>query len=73
MPDPAALWEQATIYRDEWGVPHIQADNLVAMSFVFGYAQAEDHIEAMLKAYRIANGRASEVYGRSSRHRTSFR
>lgn len=62
-PDPAILWEQATIYRDEWGVPHIQADNFVAMSFAFGYAQAEDHLEGMLKAYRVANGRAAEVYG----------
>ncbi len=62
-PDPAILWSQTAIYRDEWGVPHIQADNLIAMSFAFGYAQAEDHIEGMLKAYRVANGRAAEVYG----------
>ncbi|MDZ4858100.1 MAG: penicillin acylase family protein, partial [Candidatus Hydrogenedentes bacterium] len=61
--DPLVLWEQATIYRDEWGVPHIQADNFLAMSFAFGYAQAEDHIESMLRAYRVANGRAAEVYG----------
>ncbi len=61
--DPRALWEQATIYRDEWGVPHIQADNFYAMAFAFGYAQADDHIEAMLKAYRVASGRAAEVYG----------
>ncbi|NUM52453.1 MAG: penicillin acylase family protein [Candidatus Hydrogenedentes bacterium] len=61
--DPSVLWEQATIYRDEWGVPHVQADNFLAMSFAFGYAQAEDHIEGMLRAYRVANGRAAEVYG----------
>jgi len=61
--DPAVLWEQATIYRDEWGVPHVQADNFLAMGFAFGYAQANDHAEAMLKAYRIANGRAAEIYG----------
>jgi acyl-homoserine lactone acylase PvdQ len=60
---PNDLWQQATLYRDEWGVPHIQADNLGAMAFAFGYAQAEDHIEAMLRAYRIANGRAAEVLG----------
>jgi len=61
--DPRALWEQATMYRDEWGVPHIQADNFFAMAFAFGYAQADDHIEGMLRAYRIACGRAAEVYG----------
>lgn len=61
--DPRALWEQATLYRDEWGVPHIQADNFFAMAFAFGYAQADDHIERMLFAYRVACGRAAEVYG----------
>ena len=63
-PDPAyAFWEQAVLYRDEWGVPNIYADNKRAMAFAFGYAQAEDHLEAMLLAYRMANGRAAEVLG----------
>lgn len=62
--DPAgAFWRQAVLYRDEWGVPHIYADNTRAMAFAFGYAQAADHLEAMLMAYRMANGRASEVLG----------
>lgn len=63
-PDPTdAYWEQAVLYRDEWGVPHIYADNTRAMAFAFGYAQAGDHLEAMLLAYRIANGRAAEIKG----------
>ena len=57
------LWNDATVYRDEWGVPHIYANTPRSMAFVFGYAQAEDHLEDMLRAYRVANGRASEVYG----------
>lgn len=57
------LWNDATIYRDEWGVPHVFANNPRSMAFAFGYAQAEDHLEDMLFAYRIANGRASEVFG----------
>ena len=66
-PDPAdAFWQQAVLYRDEWGVPHIYADNKRAMAFAFGYAQAEDHLEAMLLAYRMANGRAAEVLGEAS-------
>ncbi len=63
--DPNTVWTQATVYRDEWGVPHIYADNPRAMAFAFGYTQAEDHLEAMLMAYRIANGRAAEVLGES--------
>ncbi|MCP4641423.1 MAG: penicillin acylase family protein [bacterium] len=62
-PDPRELWDQATVYRDEWGVPHVTADNVLALAFAFGYAQADDHLEGMLMAYRVANGRAAEVYG----------
>lgn len=60
---PDYLWAQATLYRDEWGVPHVYAENVRAMGFAFGYAQAEDHLEAMLVAYRMANGRAAEIFG----------
>ena len=62
--DPDSLWTQATLYRDEWGSPHIFADNYRSMAFAFGYAHAEDHLETMLMAYRVANGRAAEVWGR---------
>lgn len=61
--DPLLFWEQATVYRDEWGVPHVYADNPMALASAFGYAQAEDHAERMLLAYRFANGRAAEVLG----------
>jgi len=60
---PEELWTQATLYRDEWGTPHIYGDTPRAMAFAFGYAQAEDHLEEMLMAYRVANGRAAEVMG----------
>ncbi len=61
--DPSALWGETTLYRDEWGVPHIYARNVRAMAFAFGYAQAEDHLEEMLLAYRVASGRAAAVLG----------
>ncbi|MCH7910586.1 MAG: penicillin acylase family protein, partial [Candidatus Hydrogenedentes bacterium] len=61
--DPEALWDRATLYRDEWGVPHIYAEDPRAMAFALGYAQAEDHLEELLLAYRYANGRAAEVLG----------
>lgn len=60
---PDGLWAQATLYRDEWGVPHVYADNVRAMAFAFGQAQADDHLEPMLLAYRVATGRAAEVMG----------
>lgn len=61
--NPASFWARATLYRDEWGTPHIYADDWPALGFAFGYAQAEDHLEPMLIAYRVANGRAAEVLG----------
>lgn len=63
--DPAVLWSQATLYRDEWGVPHVYAQTPRALGFAFGYAQAEDHLETILVAYRVANGRAAEVLDES--------
>lgn len=70
--DPQTMWSYASLYRDEWGVPHIYAETPRAMAFAFGYAQAEDHLEAMLMAYRIANGRAAEVLGESHAQSDAF-
>lgn len=61
--DADELWAEATLYRDAWGVPHVYAATPRGLGFAFGYAQAEDHAEAMLMAYRTANGRAAEVAG----------
>ncbi|MFP4171661.1 MAG: penicillin acylase family protein [Candidatus Hydrogenedentota bacterium] len=69
---PNDLWAQATLYRDEWGTPHVYGDTPRAMAFAFGYAQAEDHLEEMLMAYRIANGGAAEVMGESYAESDAF-
>ena len=69
---PESLWTQATLYRDEWGVPHVYAETPRALAFAFGYAQAEDHLEAMLLAYRSANGRAAEVLGEAYAKQDEF-
>jgi len=55
--------QQATIYRDEFGVPHVFAPTLEAAAFAVGYAQAEDRLEELLKNYRKATGTMSEVFG----------
>src|SRR5712692_7214907 len=55
--------DEATIYRDEFGIPHVFAQTLEAASFAIGYAQAEDRLEELLKNYRRANGTMSEVFG----------
>jgi acyl-homoserine-lactone acylase len=60
---PSQLWTEATIYRDNWGVPHVYAENPHALAFAFGYAQAEDRLETIMRAYRLVTGRAAAVFG----------
>ncbi|MEK6302757.1 MAG: penicillin acylase family protein [Acidobacteriota bacterium] len=55
--------DEATIYRDEYGIPHVFAQTLETASFGIGYAQAEDRLEELLKNYRRANGTMAEVFG----------
>lgn len=54
---------EATLYRDEFGIPHVYAPTLEAAAFAVGYAQAEDRLEELLKNYRRASGTMSEVFG----------
>src|ERR1039457_3875879 len=54
---------EATLYRDEFGIPHVYAPTLEAAAFAVGYAQAEDRLEELLKNYRRANGTMAEVFG----------
>ena len=58
------LWaEDVTVYRDEYGVPHIFAGSEEALCYGAGYAQAEDRLEELLKNYLRAEGRMAEVFG----------
>ena len=59
--DPLA--DQVSIYRDEYGVPHIVGETEEATFFGYGYAQAQDHLEKMMLQYRDAQGRRAEVLG----------
>ena len=55
--------DEATLYRDEFGIPHVYAPTLETAAFAVGYAQAEDRLEELFKNYRRANGTMSEVFG----------
>jgi acyl-homoserine lactone acylase PvdQ len=55
--------DSATLYRDEYGIPHVYARTLEAASYAIGYAQAEDRLEELLKNYRRATGTMAEVFG----------
>jgi len=57
------LTQEVTIYRDNYGVPHIVGETEEGTFFGYGYAQAEDHLERMMLQYRDAEGRRAEVEG----------
>jgi penicillin amidase len=61
-----AAADEATIYRDEYGIPHVFASTLEAAAYAVGYAQAEDRLEELLKNYRRASGTMAEVFGPDS-------
>lgn len=60
------LQQKVTIYRDNYGVPHIVGETEEAAFFGYGFAQAEDHLEKMMLQYRDAQGRLAEVEGRKA-------
>ena len=55
--------QDATLYRDTWGVPHVYADSLVEAAYALGYAQAEDRLEDIYKNVRTATGTMAAAYG----------
>jgi penicillin amidase len=61
--DPQSLAASVVIYRDRFGVPHIDAQTDAAAIFGFAYAQAEDYFWQVEDTYIMALGRYSEVHG----------
>ena len=55
--------EEVTIYRDGWGVPHVYGDTDRAVAFGYGYAQAQDRLDALLENYATSNGRLAARIG----------
>jgi acyl-homoserine-lactone acylase len=53
-PSAQALSQQVIVHRTQYGVPHIEADNLIAAGYALGFLQMEDHatrvVELLLKA-----------------------
>ncbi|MBN1397006.1 MAG: penicillin acylase family protein [Bacteroidetes bacterium] len=57
------LTNEVRIYRDEYGVPHIDAQNEYDAFFAAGYTHAQDRLWQMELARRAGCGRLSEVLG----------
>ena len=52
-----------TIYRDEFGVPHVFASDLEGLFYGFGFATAQDRLFQLDMLRRTYWGRVSEVHG----------
>lgn len=61
--DAAALARSVTIYRDHYGVPHIDGPTDESVIFGFAYCQAEDYLWQLEESYVSGLGRASELNG----------
>lgn len=53
----------ANVYYDEYGIPHIYAENQKDAMTTLGYIHAQDRLWQMELLRRIAPGRLSEIFG----------
>lgn len=56
--------EEVTVYFDDIGVPHINAQNQKDAYVALGYLHAQDRLWQMELLRRIAAGRLSEIFGK---------
>ena len=59
----AGLDAPVTIVRDRWGIPHIEADDLLDATFALGFVHAQDRLWQMEFQRRLGAGRLAEVLG----------
>ncbi|HEV3138578.1 MAG TPA: penicillin acylase family protein, partial [Pirellulales bacterium] len=62
-PDARALARSVTIYRDSYGMPHVDGANDKAVLFGYAYCQAEDNFWQIEDSYVMGLGRYCELYG----------
>jgi penicillin G amidase len=60
------LIHEVRVYRDDYGVPHINAQNEYDAFFAVGYTHAQDRLWQMDLTRRAGSGRLSEVLGEST-------
>lgn len=60
------LKDKVTVTRDEWGIPHIEAQNENDLHLALGFVMASDRLFQMDLLRRIANGELSEVLGETT-------
>ncbi|MCB9455302.1 MAG: acylase [Anaerolineaceae bacterium] len=51
------------ILWDTWGVPHIFAEDTASLFYGFGWAQMQNHADAILQLYGRSRGEAAQYWG----------
>ena len=59
-----SVYQETTVYFDEYGIPHIYAKSHLDAVTTLGYVQAQDRLWQMELMRRIAPGRLSELFGK---------
>ena len=62
----SGLRSTVKIYRDDYGIPHIFANNEDDLFFTMGYVLSQDRLWQMDIIRRTANGTLSEIFGTKS-------
>jgi len=60
------IYENVNIYRDDYGVAHIEANNENDIYFALGYTHSQDRLWQMDLYRRIAEGKVSEIFGKDA-------
>ncbi len=60
------LGGEVSVTRDQWGIPHIEANNEEDLQRALGFVMAGDRLFQMDLLRRIVNGQLSEVFGEST-------
>lgn len=53
----------AEVLWDEWGIPHVRAADARSLFYAYGWVQAHDHPELLLRNFGEARARAAEYWG----------
>ncbi len=60
------ITDDVSIYRNEYGIPHIVGSSDMDVFFGIGYAHAQDRLWQMDVTRRFGAGRMSEIFGRQT-------
>lgn len=58
------IYKNVNIYRDDFGVSHIEANNENDLYFALGYTHSQERLWQMDLYRRVAEGKMSEIFGK---------